>query len=916
MVSFIAFVVIYVLGGVTFLPFVALAAFIYIRGGYKPLLPKATDKPIKFTSKDEDVIVKKGWIRLTNQYQPKMPEVNSGNGIISGIQSYVNGGSNSSNTNIKKGLVYAILKHGTLFCFESEKQQQVVMILPMQDFQVSLYPPISETKPEGEIYGRTSVIRLIPNAIKDDLKLTPENTAVYSLSDEDITCYPTRVLYLTCGRSIDKEDWYFGLLEARQLLQDQSADGPQFVMMDNTHFDQEALEELIRRVQSTPNHRETAWINAVLGRLFLGMYKTERLQSFVEMKIRKKIEKTKRPTFLDEIHVRSVDVGTSVPFITDPKLLSLSSEGEVIVEAKIEYEGGLTIQIETDFNWSYSSRMKPIRMNLVLAVKLRRLAGRMMFKLKAPPTNRYWLAFFEMPEMDWKITPVVADKQIKLNIVTNAIESRIREVMAETFVLPNMDDTSFCPSEGKGGIFGEYVKVQIRSKKPTVPFTNEEPFERPSSVHSNASSSNSTGSKIHSTDIIRETPTVPDVYEKPSAVDMLKLKNRRAESATEMASNGRTVSANLAPSQKLELSQSTPDMQQSAAKVKSQQEDDSSVNPADRNAITDSVISGSSTTTSWSKNALRKRVLKGGDSGENSDSESIASVKTNGTASGGLLNKISNLLPIDSGASDSSSSSIHSDSHGSRDGGKKNSLMIMAESFLHKKNSQDDDIYKPTSDDRKEVYAERMANMRKRAEENRLSGSSAASNRSIPPPSLSSFTAASVSKEPRNATASPKTMVSDKTSEDHSLAAPPIKPRRHRASSAVQTNSATLSGIPENMQKEHPPLPPRRNSTPTPVFDGASTNKSLVPEQPNQINSISTSIVNNDNQPQENSIAISVSSSSNASETIASPCLSKQQEHAPAIPDKPRPVISHSKTIHSPPPLPTTPRPKLSPSIR
>ncbi|KAI8643603.1 putative integral membrane protein conserved region-domain-containing protein, partial [Parasitella parasitica] len=356
-----------------------------------------------------------------------MPEVNSGNGIISGIQSYVSGSSsNSSNANLKKGLVYAILKHGTLFCFDSEKQQQVVMILPMQDFRVSLYPPNSDAKPEGEIY-------------------------------EDITCYPTRVLYLTCGRNIDKEDWYFGLLEAHHLLQDQSTDGPQFVMMDNTHFDQDALEELIRRVQSTPNHRETAWINAVLGRLFLGMYKTDRLQNFVEMKIRKKIDKTKRPTFLDEIHVRSVDVGASVPLITDPKLLSLSPEGEVIVEAKIEYEGGLTIEIETDFNWSYSSRMKPIRMNLILAVKLRRLAGRMMFKLKAPPTNRYWLAFFEMPEMDWKITPVVADKQIKLNIVTNAIESRIREVMQESFVLPNMDDTSFCPSGGKGGIFGEYV---------------------------------------------------------------------------------------------------------------------------------------------------------------------------------------------------------------------------------------------------------------------------------------------------------------------------------------------------------------------------------------------------------------------------------------------------------------------------
>lgn len=926
MVSFIGFIVIYVLGGVTFLPFIALAAFIYIKGGIEPLLPKAKQKePIHITDKDEDVIVKRGWIRLTNQYQPKMPEVNSGNGIISGIQSYVSGSSNSS-TNLKKGLVYAILKHGTLFCYESEKQQNVVMILPMQDFQVSLYPPNPEDKPEGEIYGRTSVIRLMPNALKDDIKLTSKNASVCTLSEDDITCYPTRVLYLTCGRNIDKEDWYFGLLEAHQLLQDQSPDGPQYVMMDNTHFDQDALEELIHQVQSTPSHRETAWINAVFGRLFLGMYKTDRLKNFVEMKIRKKIDKTKRPTFLDEIHVRSVDVGASVPFITDPKLLSLSTEGEVIVEAKVEYAGGLTIEIETDFNWSYSSRMKPIRMNLILAVKLNRLAGRMMFKLKAPPTNRYWLAFFEMPEMDWKITPVVADKQIKLNIVTNAIESRIREVMAETFVLPNMDDTSFCPSGGKGGIFGEYVKVQVQRKKPAESYVADEAaeHERPSSVHSNASSASSISNKFQTGDAIRETPTVPDVDEKPIAADMLKLKNRRAESAAEMAPNGRPVSGELSPLRKLEPSRSTPDMQQPTLKMKSQQEDAASVKSTDRNSITDSTISGSSTSTKWSKNALRKRMMKSGDDGDDSDSESIASIKTNGTSGSGLLNKITNLLPIDNISKDggSEASSIRSGNHNyassisSKDGNKKNSLINMAESFLHKKNSHDDDdVYRPTNEEKKELYAERMANMRKRAEEKRLSASSASSGRSIPPPFSSSFASAPVFKDLPDAPTTTKTLATDKTSDHDASAAPPIKPRRNRATSAAQNDS----DIPDSMMKEHPPLPPRRNSTPTRDPVDASNNQTSSPEPVEDATQSEQTSHPNILVP-EGSSSQEPAPSSNVREPavqLASmPTSPQQQNLAPAIPDKPRPVLSvPNENVHSPPPLPTTPRPKLSPRL-
>lgn len=932
MVSFIGFVVIYVLGGVTFLPFMALAAFIYVKGGIEPLLPKAKLKePVHTATKDDDAIVKKGWIRLTNQYQPKMPEVHSGNGIISGIQSYVSGGSSNSNTNLKKGLVYAVLKHGTLFCYETEKQKNVAMILPMQDFQVSLYPPNSEDKPEGEIYNRTSVIRLVPNAIKDDIKLTSKNVSVCTLPEDDITCHPARVLYLTCGRNIDKEDWYFGLLEAHQLLQDQSsADGPQYVMMDSTHFDQDALEELIRQVQSTPSHRETAWINAVFGRLFLGMYKTDRLKHFVEMKIRKKIDKTKRPTFLDEIHVRSVDVGASVPFITDPKLLSLSTEGEVIVEAKVEYAGGLTIEIETDFNWSYSSRMKPIRMNLILAVKLNRLAGRMMFKLKAPPTNRYWLAFFEMPEMDWKITPVVADKQIKLNIVTNAIESRIREVMAETFVLPNMDDTSFCPSGGKGGIFGEYVKVPVQKKKPTEPSyvaddSEAATHDRPSSVHSSASSSSSssssssTSNKVQTSDAVRETPTVPDVDEKPTAADMLKLKNRRAESAAEMAPNGRPVSGELAPLRKLEPSRSTPEMQQpTAPKTKSHQEDAASIKSMDRNSIADSITSASSTSTKWSKNALRKRMMKNSDEGDGSDSESVASVKTNSTGGSGLLNKISNLIPIDSNNNNKENGSDASSTGSSKDNNKKSSLINMAESFLHKKNSHEDDAYKPTSEEKKELYAERLANMRKRAEEKRLSGSSASSVRSIPPPSSTVYTSTPVFKDLPDApasTTSTKTLMNDKTS-DHDAApsaTPPVKPRRNRAASAAQNDS---SDIPESMLKQHPPLPPRRNSTPTPVPEEASNAQPVVPEQvadsaqSEQISNPSTLTSDQEPAPPSTIVrepAVQVDS--------MPPSPQQPQRVAPAIPDKPRPVLSsvHNENAHSPPPLPTTPRPKFSP---
>jgi hypothetical protein len=302
----------------------------------------------------------------------------------------------------------------------------------------------------------------------------------------------------------------------------------QYTMVDNTHFSPISMFRLITQVQSSQSHRDAAWLNAVMGRIFLAMYKTDRLKEILVNKLRIKLDKTKRPTFLDEILIRSVDIGESVPFITDPKLISLTQQGQVIVEANVDYRGGLTIEIETNLNWSYSSKLKPIRMNLILAAKLRKLKGRLMFKLKAPPSNRYWLAFFEMPDMEWKITPIVADKQIKWSLVTNAIESKIREIFLETYVLPNMDDTAFCKSDGDGGIFGEYV---MKPKE---------------SMHSRSNSTGTLGSfasskQSHDDIDIMEPPSVPEIRELPSASEALKSRRTQSDSGINDTDSTKTL---------------------------------------------------------------------------------------------------------------------------------------------------------------------------------------------------------------------------------------------------------------------------------------------------------------------------------------------------------------------------------------
>ncbi|KAI8390811.1 uncharacterized protein BYT42DRAFT_170798 [Radiomyces spectabilis] len=468
MVTFKEFLYIYLTGGLTLIP-ALLLGYLYLSGTLvtrkQPIvrsLKNYSKEPYDAIDDDDG---KRGWIRITNHYQAKCSmEKDKENGLISGIQLYMN--NRTGGPKKQKTLLYGALKHGTLFCYDSSEQQDCQLVIPVHNYTVSLYP---EGCQEGDLFSRSSAIVLRPkNQRAQSLHMASPEKKSESMPDlyksktepaievKEKEFSLDKMIYLYCARAIDKEDWYLSLRLASTMM---DSPGDAKDVPDSTQFDMVAMHELITTIQRDPAQREMQWLNALVGRLFLGTYKTAWMQKYWENKIIRKVQKVKRPNVLDEIHIQTVDVGQAIPYITQPKLLSLSLQGDLILEANIEYAGGLAVVIETGFHWSYSSRLKPIRVNLVLSVMLKKLRGKFMIKIKPPPTNRCWIGFYEMPYMEWEITPIVSDKEIKLNMVTNAIESKIREVISENIVLPNMDDFPFWPSEGLGGIFGDSVVV-------------------------------------------------------------------------------------------------------------------------------------------------------------------------------------------------------------------------------------------------------------------------------------------------------------------------------------------------------------------------------------------------------------------------------------------------------------------------
>ena len=187
--------------------------------------------------------------------------------------------------------------------------------------------------------------------------------------------------------------------------------------------------------------QSTQWFNALLGRMFINVCKSKRFESIILKKFNRKTSRLKKPFFIGDIIVKQVTIGDVLPMLGKCQLHSFEPSGEVNVSADLLYTGGFRVQVETTAKLDLP-KMKPIVIPLVLAIIVRRIFGRILLRIKAPPTDRLWIGFYELPEMDLKIEPIISTKAINLSMVHSIIQKRIEDIIMEFMVLPMMDDWS------------------------------------------------------------------------------------------------------------------------------------------------------------------------------------------------------------------------------------------------------------------------------------------------------------------------------------------------------------------------------------------------------------------------------------------------------------------------------------------
>ncbi|PWY67518.1 hypothetical protein BO70DRAFT_366246 [Aspergillus heteromorphus CBS 117.55] len=479
--SFGSFLFIYVLGGLTFIPLVLSLAllFAYLTlPSPSPLsqrsseatqgslhrsnddqysLKSGTDELAEKFHRTHDSDVAAGYFAVCREYVPggvngKPPERTTPAGEVIAAESpsvyqamyrslfdrkqaptIEPAKNNPKNGKRARNVFYIVLRHGHLMLYDNANQVEVRYVISLAHHDVSIHGGEGQI-PEGELWLKRNAICL--------------SRRLESLGDLG---GPTPPFFLFSENLSDKEDFYFAMLQNQTRMWNSPDSPPKHQPFDIKH-----IVTLVQRLHSSEEQLQTRWINAVLGRLFLAMYRTPEMEEVIRKKITKKISRVNKPNFISKIGLERIDMGEEAPFIINPRLKDLTVDGNCCVETDVQYTGNFRVEVSATVRIDLGPRFKAREVDIVLAVVLKKLEGHLLIRFKPPPSNRIWISFETMPNMEMDIEPIVSSKQITYGIILRTIESRIREVVAESLVLPFWDDIPFLDTESqrfRGGVW-------------------------------------------------------------------------------------------------------------------------------------------------------------------------------------------------------------------------------------------------------------------------------------------------------------------------------------------------------------------------------------------------------------------------------------------------------------------------------